>query len=258
MYAFLLELLHPFLLCFLAIVVVLVIMWRRRSASRRVLLLLSVPLALLYLFCTPAVSYLAQGTLEWGYPPADPGATRAPAGAIVVLSGGIYPPDATRSEAVLAPDTIYRCLHAVDLYQNPAGPCPIVVTGGKVDPADKGPALGDAMKEFLSKLGVAESDIVIERESQSTHENALFSAPLLRERGIEKIILVTEATHLPRSVRCFRKQGLEVIPSGCCYRATKFEWSLFQFLPSPDAADANQRVVHEYLGLGWYWLNGRI
>lgn len=258
MYTFFLKLLHPFRLCFLVLAVVLVIIWCRRSAPRRVLLWLSIPFALLYLFCLPLVSYFAVGTLEWGYPPDDPQAARPNAGAIVVLSGGIHPPDATRPKAVLDDSTLYRCLHAVDLYQKPQGPCPVVVTGGIVDPDREGPTLGDAMAQFLCRLGVAEADIVVEARSRSTHENALFTAELLREKGITKIVLVTEASHLPRAVRCFRRQGLAVVPSGCDYHATEFKWSIFQLIPSFGAAKGNQRVVHEYLGFIWYWLRGRI
>jgi hypothetical protein len=50
---------------------------------------------------------------------------------------------------------------------------------------------------------------------------------------------------------------LHVVQSGDRYRATRFEAKLNDFLPSAGAAANNQRVLHEWLGLAWHWMNGR-
>ena len=52
--------------------------------------------------------------------------------------------------------------------------------------------------------------------------------------------------------------GILVVPAGCRYRATEFFWTVFNFLPSAGAANSNQEVIHEWMGLAWYWLKGRI
>ena len=36
---------------------------------------------------------------------------------LVVLSGSIRPPDSIRARTELGPDTLYRCLHAVELFR---------------------------------------------------------------------------------------------------------------------------------------------
>ena len=55
-----------------------------------------------------------------------------------------------------------------------------------------------------------------------------------------------------------RKQGMEVVPCGCEYRILDFEIGPSSFLPQPGAARGCQRAMHEWLGLAWYWLRGRI
>jgi uncharacterized SAM-binding protein YcdF (DUF218 family) len=132
-----------------------------------------------------------------------------------------------------------------------------VVTGGKVDAQEPGPTLANSMRNFLVDLGVPETSILLEDRSRNTYENARYSAELLRARRISHVVLVTDAMHLPRAARCFQAQGLQVIPSGVRYRAARFDAELNSFLPSPSAAVNNQRVLHEWLGMAWYWLNGR-
>jgi len=134
----------------------------------------------------------------------------------------------------------------------------VLVSGGKVDPTTPGPTLAELMRDLLLELGVAEDDLILEDRSRNTYENALQSASLLREREIETVQLVADAVDLVRAELCFRKQGLKVVPSGCNYRATAWRWRLFGFLPSPGAAKCIERVTHEWLGIAWYRLRGRI
>jgi len=251
----LVNLLDPFLILYLLTALALVNLWRKRAESRRRLLLVSVPFVGLTLVCTPAVSHLAVGTLEWWYPPSY---TRPPeVEAIVVLSSEMRAPDESGLEAELGEESLYRCLHAAKLYRR-GRPCPVLVSGGKVDPTTPGPTLAELMRDLLLELGVAEDDLILEDRSRNTYENALQSASLLREREIETVQLVADAVDLVRAELCFRKQGLKVVPSGCNYRATAWRWRLFGFLPSPGAAKCIERVTHEWLGIAWYRLRGRI
>ncbi len=134
----------------------------------------------------------------------------------------------------------------------------MILSGGKVDPKREGPTLAVAMRDFLRKQGIAEEHLLIEDRSRTTHENAVEVSKLLAEVGIDDILLVTNATHLYRAERCFRRQGLKVTAAGCRYRATKFDGSLSDFWPNPGSARETQDVCHEWLGVVWYWLHGRI
>jgi uncharacterized SAM-binding protein YcdF (DUF218 family) len=66
----------------------------------------------------------------------------------------------------------------------------------------------DALARALVALGVAERDIVRERESLTTRENARYSAHLLREKGLSEVGVVTCDWHLARAIECFRREGI--------------------------------------------------
>jgi uncharacterized SAM-binding protein YcdF (DUF218 family) len=249
------HLLNPFLMLVLLITVLQFSVWRRPTEHSRRTKLLTGLIAGLYLYSTPAFAHLFLGTLEWKYPPLLQ--RPADAQAIVALSGGIHPPDDVKPRARLGSSTLKRCIRAAELYHE-GPPCKVILTGGKVDPDRLGPTLAVAMREFLLDLGIPENDILIEQQSRSTYENALMTAPLLKENNLNSILLVTDATHLRRSVRCFEALGIKVVPAGCCYRSTTFRWSPFNFLPSVSAVQSNQEAFHEWVGLAWYKLRGHI
>ncbi|KAB0492674.1 YdcF family protein [Pseudomonas vancouverensis] len=52
-----------------------------------------------------------------------------------------------------------------------------------------------------------------EGESRTTWENAQFTAKMLLPQGIKRVVVVTQAAHMPRSVWSFRQAGFEVVPA---------------------------------------------
>jgi uncharacterized SAM-binding protein YcdF (DUF218 family) len=255
MYFTVLDLLRPFTVLYLLMAVALVALWLRWRGGRRTLIVFTLLFGLFTLLCMPAVAHLALGSLEWQYAPLAqrPENTEA----LVVLAGGFKPADALRPEPELTVDSYYRCLEAVRLYRQ-GPPCPVLVSGGKMDPDAPDPACAEVMRTFLLQLGVAPGDILVEGRSQTTYENARFSREMLQERHLQRIVLVTEATHMFRGERCFRKQGLDVVPAVCNFRATSFDWALVAFVPTPGAAGHCEEAEHEWVGAIWYWLNGRM
>jgi uncharacterized SAM-binding protein YcdF (DUF218 family) len=255
MYAFFVRLLQPHTLLFLLICWALFRLWYRRNAPPRRLWPLMVPLFALAALSTPAAAYLAEWSLEAGTSPLEE--RPADAEAIVVLSSGVYPPDGPRRRAEMDESTLHRCLEGARLYHQGA-PCLVVASGGKVDPDTAGPPFAAVMGELLGHLGVKDSDLVLEENSRTTYENAVECGKRLNERQVHRIVLVADAVDMKRADACLRKQGFQVIPAPCHYRATHFGLALFTFVPSPEAAVQVQRVWHEWLGLVWYWCKGRI
>ncbi len=70
------------------------------------------------------------------------------------------------------------------------------------------------------------------------------------------MILVTDATHMPRALRCFRAQGIEVVPAPCNYRTTPLRWSIAMLIPQYYALGGFHAAAHEWLGMAWYRLRG--
>jgi uncharacterized SAM-binding protein YcdF (DUF218 family) len=253
MYHVVVALVQPFVVLYLVAGLLMLRLWRRQRERRRSYLILITSFCILFFCSTPLASSLALASLEWFYPP--PQQRPEDAQAIVIMAGYVHPADGTRRHSQLGPDTLYRCLEGTELYHL-GQPCPVLVSGGKV--VDTSPACAPLMRDFLVKLGVPATDILVEDQSRSTWENAVESYKLLKPRGISKVLLVTDAAHLFRAERCFRNRGMEVVPWGCHYRAKVFPLELSHLLPSPTGGAGLDEATHEWLGLAWYWLHGRI
>jgi uncharacterized SAM-binding protein YcdF (DUF218 family) len=249
------EALDPLLIFFVLTALALVRLWSGPAESRRRLKWVTVSFLGLAVVCLPVVSYFAAGSLEWRYEPLND--RPADAQAIVVFGGELLPANDVRLEAELGRESIYRCLHAARLYRA-GSPCPVLVSGGDVDASRSGPTLARSMHDFLRKIGVAGNDLILEERSRNTYENAVESAKILRERGIDRIVLVTDAIDLLRADLCFRRQGFEPALAGTNHRATRRSWRLSDFLPSSRAATDVGRVTHEWLGIAWYRIRGRV
>ena len=251
MYELISDLTRPFTFFQLLALAATLNLWRKRTERRTRLLWVTIPVIVVTLLSMPAVGYISMGSMERNYPPLT---ERPSADAIVVLSsGGGY--SELHNGPLLAADTVLRTLLAGELYdQGP--PCPVILSGGPGD--ESGPAVAEGMYKLLASRGVAEADMIREVRSRTTHENAVFTSIICRERGIQSVILVTDAMHLPRSVRSFEAQGIEVVGAGCQYVATGFKPNVWDFLPGPQGAIRTSRATRELRGLLFYWLTGKI
>jgi uncharacterized SAM-binding protein YcdF (DUF218 family) len=108
-------------------------------------------------------------------------------------------PDPVAAEAAWEPDTIVvlgggnqRGASAYRLHQK-YPEVPVLVTGDG----------GEIMADLLLR-GVPGALLIHEVEATSTYENATCTAPLLDAREAQRIILVTDWYHVPRSLATFR------------------------------------------------------
>lgn len=235
----------------MAIGVMLIVFRARWRERRRALGLLLSFYAVLVLYCTPAVAFVLVRFLESWHPALErcPDNTKA----IVVLAGRIYSPGVVGSEASPGEPTLSRCIHAARLYRQVA-PCSVIVSGGPFS-ASASPTSATVMRDFLIELGVRPVDLRTEATSRTTHENAANVAKLL-DPGAGKVVLVTDALHLPRAALCFEHEGLPVEPAGCLYHFTTGRVEFNDFLPQLHGASLNQAALHELLGLVWYRFRG--
>jgi uncharacterized SAM-binding protein YcdF (DUF218 family) len=212
--------------------------------------LLIVAIGGLFLVSWPPADWLLSRPLEAHYPIRP---FVAPAGlqALVVFSEGVEPPHFERPYPLASEATYRRCLYAAWIYGK-YGPLPVLVSGGAA--ADGFPPLAAVMRDILVRRGVPASMIWTEERSESTHENALYSAVVLREHRVFRVALVVDATSMPRAAACLRKSGIEVVPapSDFCQFGPLGE----ELLPSWKAVRQNEATLHEMIGLVWYRLRG--
>ena len=90
----------------------------------------------------------------------------------------------------------------------------------------------------------------------------------VKELGMNRILLVSSATHMRRAVPLFEKQGLEVIPAPTDFSYSDQEWeNLLRFdgataytffIPTVSGMETLQNALKEYLGYFIYHLRGWI
>ncbi|MBM3861877.1 MAG: YdcF family protein [Verrucomicrobia bacterium] len=93
---------------------------------------------------------------------------------------------------VLGGDPGDRAPHAAELYKK--GVASLVIVAGD----------GGGLAHALKMAGVPSSAIIQEAGSRTTWENARNVAPILEERGIVKVVLVTSWWHTRRALACFQ------------------------------------------------------
>lgn len=177
--------------------------------------------------------------------------------AIVVLGGMTAPPIPPRPTTDVA-DSFDRLLHALRLWK--AGKAPLLIVSGGNMSFLTGSDLTEArrMQALAQEYGVPASAIILEERSRNTFENALYVREVLEERGLKKILLVTSASHMPRSAAVFRTQGIDFVAAPTDVRVVPRPFNLFQILPNFEALKFSTIATKEYVGIAVYRLKGWI
>ena len=240
------------------LLLILALLWAR---ARRLAIVLA--LVILWLGSSRYVAYSLVRSLEGRYPTLD--GTPA-ADAIVVLGGGTRSNDPPRpmTEVNEAGD---RLIYAARLYRDGAADV-VLVTGGSIEwlqPEGVAPEAND-MAALMQLLGVPDEALWLEAESRNTYENALYSQEMLAEAGLNDILLVTSAMHMPRSAPLFTAQGLRVTAAPTDYLVSDAEWqhlwhggpsaTIINLLPNVEYLTYTTRCLKEYIGIFVYGLRG--
>jgi uncharacterized SAM-binding protein YcdF (DUF218 family) len=137
---------------------------------------------------------------------------------------------------------------------------PILVTGGNgssgVDPVarDRAYSKADAMATALRHdFGIPVK--WIEPRARDTGENAAYSAALLRADGVKRILLVTDAMHMPRAHAAFERAGLDVVDAPTMFFGAQAA-SLDAWVPNAEGMRRSWYAVYEWLGIVWYRMRG--
>lgn len=207
-------------------------------------------LIVLVVLCTAAGANFLVAPLEAMTAPLSTG-TRSGAQAIVVLAAGRMM-NAPEYSGAHIPDYIAlaRLRYAARL-QHETG-LPLLVSGGNragVPPlqskaADMASAL---VQDFRTPV------TWIEGQSETTAQNATYSAALLHASGVQRILLVTDAMHMPRAKLVFEQSGLQVVAAPTMFFALD-GMSYLEFLPSAEALRQSYYASYEWFGIVWYWL----
>jgi uncharacterized SAM-binding protein YcdF (DUF218 family) len=223
-----------------------------RSSKEKWPFLLSLAIVTLFLISWQPFARSLLYPYEGRFPPRrfPPGSAQE----IVVISGAMESPSPVTGERLPGEDTYVRCRYAAWLYQH-WRQLPVLTSGGPPRGRPSEPSDAVMMQQVLERAGVPASAISCETRSHSTRQNALYSAQMLQKKGIQRIVLVTSAYQMLRAYLCFRKQGFVVTPAACDYRSLG-RYRISDLFPSWEGLQITETVLHESLGIAWYWLHG--
>ncbi len=174
---------------------------------------------------------------------------------IVVLGGAINVLMSDERNELSVNDNVERVLSLVHLTK--AYPdVPIIYSGGPGLIGRPDLNESDMIEPLLKELVAPGNKLHFEKRSRNTHENAVFTKEMIDQIGDGKWLLVTSATHMPRSVGAYRLQGIDVIPFPVAYLTSQnFSFSL-SLLPR-SGLGSFRSALHEWLGLSVYYFTGK-
>ena len=130
---------------------------------------------------------------------------------ILVLGGAVNPRISLSSGETAFNSSVARVLAGVTLARK-YPKARLALVGGEGELFPVGFAEARATEGFVIDEGIPASRIILEEQSRSTHENAVFAREMIRPGPGEIWILLTSAYHMPRAVASFRAVGWPVIP----------------------------------------------
>jgi len=142
-----------------------------------------------------------------------------------------------------------RLMQAIELYKT-GRIKKLFFTGGSGSLVYKENKESQMVKRFLTSIGIPEQDIIIEDESNNTHENAQFSKIILMHNfNHGKFLLITSAFHMRRAVACFYKQEIIATPySVDRYSGPRKYQFDHMFIPNSETLFNWDSLVHEVIG----------
>ena len=170
---------------------------------------------------------------------------------VVVLGGGHSSDPELPLMSQIGRSSLVRLMEGIRIYRKYLG-AKLILSGGIVfDPVPE----AEVLARVAIETGVPERDIILESKSKDTKDQAKFIKPIVSN---EPFVLVTSASHMPRSMALFKKLGMNPTPSPIGHYVHVGQGlSPHSFFPSTGDLYKSERAIYEYLGLTWSKLRGQ-
>ncbi|MDP7595867.1 MAG: ElyC/SanA/YdcF family protein [Pseudomonadales bacterium] len=180
-----------------------ILLWfsRRQQTGK---LLVTIGVLSILLFSSRFVANVLLGPLENAYPRYQQIEGQKTPVYVVVLGGGHSANQTLRSFDQLYRSSVKRVLEGV--YQSRHLNAQLVLSGGA---PYSNISNAELMADLATRVGVPKERILVENRSRDTGEQAQYLQSMVKD---DSFLLVTEASHLPRAMRIFEKQGMKPIP----------------------------------------------
>jgi uncharacterized SAM-binding protein YcdF (DUF218 family) len=165
---------------------------------------------------------------------------------IVVLWGGYYPDPEVPISSRPSHASLARFVEGVRLHKMLPHTRLLVtlgdIEGGKERIAD--------MRQLAEAFGLSEEACTFVAGPRNTSEEAVAVAERLKG---ERCLLVTSASHLPRALHLFARNGIDAFPAPTQYEVLRAEYPLLDAMPSSGNLRRSERACYETLA----WIAAR-
>lgn len=190
----------------------------------------------------PVVAERLAATLEAPYARSAVALERADA--LVVLGAGRVRAQQEYAGDVPSALALERLRYAVRLHRSSG--LPILLSGGRGHP-DENRSEAELMAEVLL-ADFRITPLWLETQSRNTCENARGIASILPEAGLERVLVVTHAMHMPRAMACFQAAGIAAQPAPMGFRGPRgLSPRVTDFLPNVDAVKTSRFALREWV-----------
>jgi len=173
----------------------------------------------------------------------------------VIVAGGVINPALSHARGSVAVGSSVERLLAIIELGNKYPQSKLIFSAGSGDPLQQELKEAHYVGAFLEQAGFDSTRVIYEDQARNTVENAELSYQIAQPKDGENWVLVTSAFHMPRAIGTFRHAGWKIIPYPVDYMTSPDKsWSLRFNL---SGISRFSFVLHEYLGLLFYWLTGK-
>ena len=252
------RLFFPIPLCLEVLAIGLLLLWFTRK-QRLGRILATISGSLLFFFSYGPTAELLLKPLEHVYSPhllhgALPNVKPQPKPKwIVVLGAGHSVDPSLPVNSQLNDMGLARLVEAIRLYKLIPESRLLLSGGGRSGKTSN----AEIMRDVAQMLGVPREDMVVETKSRDTEQEAKLIKPMIKE---DPFVLVTSASHVPRSIALFKKLGMNPVAAPAGHWTRKKRDLARHTIRAPSAHELrkSERAVYEYMGLIYSKLTRKI
>src|ERR1035437_7776497 len=230
------------------------VLWLLLRRQWRSAIWLGIPTVLLFFIgSTPvAETLVAAEERPWAsvlrLPSSDPPASVA----VLVLGGGYYVSDRDPYGFALC-DGGSRVLTALELLRTEKASA-LVLGGSLPVPARPDVTAPSLLESWIAAWGLARTAGVVTNLGicMNTHDEAVQFRKLEEAYHWRKVLLVTSALHMPRSVALFKKLGIEVEPVACDFKVYGVPGARLSLSPFPRQSRFQVLGLYLHEKIGWW------
>ena len=172
------------------------------------------------------------------------------ADAVVVLSGMLGGIETDKGVVSQWGGAIDRFFVGIDLLD--AGKAPLIIFTRAQWPWLNLPPEGEILAKRALTMGVSSSQVLLTGTVTTTADEANEIKTLMEFAGMERVILVTSAYHMPRAKMLFDRAGIKSIPHPTDFKSSGGHLDWMSFVPSAGGLSKTSGGIRELIGRFYY------